>query len=95
MKDLQTLRAELDCVDSELVTLFEQRMKLCREVAAYKISKGLPVLDSSREEQVLDTRAAQAHDEALRPAVRELYKCLMALSRAEQQKLLEEAGCSC
>lgn len=70
--------------------LFRQRMDICREVAAYKIANGLPVLDASRESAVLDSRAARMDDERLKPAVRELFQCLMRLSREEQQHLMEE-----
>ena len=70
-------------------------MQLCREVAAYKSAHGMQVLDSSREEQVLASRMAMAEDETLRPSVRTLYVQLMSLSRAEQQKLVEEAKASC
>ena len=34
--DLQKIREQLDQVDSQLVELFEQRMKLCGDVAEYK-----------------------------------------------------------
>lgn len=95
MRDLMTLRGELDELDTQLLQLFEKRMSLCREVAAYKIAQGLPVLDSSREEQVLDTRAARAEDTQLAPAVRELFQCLMRLSREEQQRMMEEAKHQC
>ena len=95
MKDLETLRLELDAVDTELVALFEKRMQLCRGVAEYKLAHGLPVLDAGREEVVLASRMAKARDESLRPAVRELYVSLMSLSRAEQQRMMEEAGASC
>ena len=95
MKELTQIRQELDEVDSELVKLFEQRMQLCRQVAEYKLAHDMPVLDSSREQQVLDSRAEKAADDTLRPYVRRLYVELMALSRAEQQRMLEEAKTSC
>lgn len=90
MRDLQTLRGELDQLDTQIVELFEKRMDICREVAAYKIANGMAVLDASRESQVLDSRAAKAQDQHYAPAVRELFTCLMALSRAEQQRMMEE-----
>ena len=91
MKDLQETRLALDAVDRQIVALFEERMTLARDVAAYKISKGMPVLDRSREEQVLQSRCAMLKDAYWAPSVRALYESVMALSRAEQQKLVEEA----
>lgn len=90
MKDLQETRKELDAVDRQIVALFEKRMTLARDVAAYKISKGLPVLDRSREEQVLASRCAMLEDAYWAPSVRALYEEIMALSRQEQERLLKE-----
>lgn len=91
MKDLQETRKALDAVDREIVRLFEQRMVLVRDVAAYKLAKGMPVLDRSREEQVLESRCGMLTDPHWAPSVRALYEQIMALSRQEQQRLLEEA----
>lgn len=92
MKDLQETRRALDAVDRQIVALFEERMNLARDVAEYKIARGMPVLDSSREEQVLESRCALLQDAYWAPALRELYEQIMALSRAEQQKMVEEHG---
>ena len=35
--DLQQIRGSWDQIDSQLVELFEERMKLCGEVAEFKI----------------------------------------------------------
>ena len=90
MRELEALRAELDTVDRELVRLFERRMHLSREVAACKLSCGLPVLDRSREEQVLQSRAALTEDPAWGPSVRQLYEAIMTLSRDAQTRLMEQ-----
>lgn len=92
MKSLEECRAALDAVDREIVRLFEERMMIARDVARYKIEHGLPVLDRSREEQVLASRAAMTGDAYWAQSVRALYEGIMALSRAEQEKLLQEAG---
>lgn len=92
MKELQETRRALDAVDREIVRLFEQRMNLARDVAEYKIAHGMPVLDRSREEQVLESRCELLQDACWAPALRELYEQIMALSRAEQQKMVEEHG---
>lgn len=92
MKDLQQIRQELDQVDRQIVALFEERMTLCREVAEYKLAHDMPVLDRSREEQVLDSRCGMLRDAYWAEPVRTLYEQIMALSRAEQEKMLREAG---
>ena len=35
--DLQEIRKQLDSIDAEFVRLFEKRMKLCADVAEFKI----------------------------------------------------------
>lgn len=92
MRSLEESRAAIDAVDRQIVRLFEERMGIAREVAAYKIEKGLPVLDRSREEQVLASREAMLNDPYWAESVRALYEAVMAISRAEQEKLLKAAG---
>ena len=90
MKDLQDIRKELDGLDRDMVALFEKRMTLARDVAAYKMEVGMPVLDRSREEQVLASRVAMLQDSDWEKDDRELYECIMALSRREQETMLRE-----
>ena len=92
MKSLEESRAAIDAVDRQIVRLFEQRMVIARDVARYKIENGLPVLDRSREERVLESRASMLEDAYWAPSVRALYEGIMALSRTEQEKLLRAAG---
>ena len=92
MKTLEECRSGIDAVDRQIVRLFEERMQLCRDVAKYKIANGMQVLDRSREEKVLESRAAMLDDPYWAQSVRSLFEGIMALSRAEQQKLLEAAG---
>ena len=51
MIDLQECRNEIDKIDSDIIRLFEQRMKVCEDVAEYKIRTGKKVLDPERERQ--------------------------------------------
>lgn len=90
MKDLKVLRAEIDVIDRQLVALFEQRMAVTEQVGRYKLTNGLPVLDRSREEQVLAGKVALLENEALTEDVTDLFEAIMAISRRQQQKLLDE-----
>lgn len=91
MRELSDLRAELDSLDTELVHLFEKRMGISLEVAAYKQANGMDVLDTSREQQVLESRAAKLKDPAWTEDVRRLYTEIMAISRSAQERFLKEA----
>ena len=92
MTDLQECRNEIDRIDSEIVRLFERRMKVSEDVAEYKIHTGKQVLDPVRERDKLKTLRAQAHGEFNALGVQELFQQVMAISRKRQYQLLTEEG---
>ena len=92
MKDLNSLRKEIDGIDRQLVALFEQRMAVTQQVGRYKLANNIPVLDRSREEQVLAGKVALLEDKSLSKDVTDLFEAIMAISRRQQQKLLDERG---
>lgn len=92
MKDLNALREEIDEIDRKLVALFEQRMAVTEQVGRYKLANGIPVLDRSREEQVLAGKVALLENKALTEDVTNLFEAIMTISRRQQQKLLDERG---
>ena len=51
MADLNLLREEIDKIDNEIVSLYQRRMKVCAEVANYKIDTGKKVFDKQREKE--------------------------------------------
>ena len=89
MKDLNQCRQELDVIDAQLVWLFEKRMQVVRDVALYKHEHNMDIFDSSRENAVLESRAAQLQEEALKKPVTDLFRELMRLSRDEQRRILD------
>lgn len=62
MKDLKEIRAEIDSVDKELVSLYEKRMSLTEQVADYKLSTGKKVFDKAREEEKLEKVTSMVDD---------------------------------
>ena len=48
--ELSEVRKKIDAIDSQLLSLFEQRMDCARQVAEIKAEKGLPILNPEREE---------------------------------------------
>ena len=89
MKDLTQCRAEIDAIDAQLVALFEQRMRVSRDVALCKAENHIDILDASREEAVLAGRAALVSEDVLRAPTVALYREIMRLSRDEQRRFLE------
>lgn len=90
MKELHELRQELDQLDREIVALFEKRMAISRQVAQYKLAHDLPVLDQSRENQVIASREAMLSDASLAPSLRALFDVILTLSRQEQEACIRE-----
>lgn len=89
-KDIKYLRGQIDMIDKQLVSLFQQRMEVSRDVAAYKIANGVPVLDPERERQVLEEKAAMVQDPQLKTDVAKLYETIMSMSRACQRRVMQE-----
>ena len=85
--DLNELRIELDHIDREMVNLFERRMRVCEDVARYKMGVGKPVLDASREKQKLQSVADQLPEDLQEYGVN-LYSVMMELSRSAQTRLM-------
>lgn len=92
MIDLQDCRREIDEIDDGILKLFQRRMKVCEDVAAYKIETGKKVLDSEREAEKLKVLMGKADGEFNALGVREVFRQVMAISRKRQYQLLTERG---
>lgn len=92
MLDLQEIRNEIDCVDRELVKLFEKRMELTTNVAKYKIETGKKVLDPEREQQKLAAIEQLVSNDMNKRSINEIFTQIMANSRKYQYMLLESMG---
>ena len=92
MIDLLESRDKIDKIDMEIVRLFEERMKICEDVAEYKIATGKKVLDAERERQKLKALRGRAHGEFNQLGTQELFEQIMAISRKRQYQLLTEHG---
>lgn len=88
--DLLELRNELDGIDKNIVELYEKRMEVCEQVAAYKIETGKRVFDKEREQQKLKAVSALTHNEFNAYGVTELFEQIMSMSRKLQYRLLAE-----
>lgn len=95
MDDLAQYRNQIDAVDRELVRLFEERMAITQRVGEYKLAHGIPVLDPSREREVLAGKAALVENVALKTDVVALYESIMGLSRRQQRRLVHEGEENC
>ena len=84
MLDLQECRRKIDKIDEEILRLFQKRMEICEDVAAYKIKTGKKVLDPEREKQKIEVLKGRADSEFNALGVQELFQQIMAISRKRQ-----------
>lgn len=87
--NLDTIRQEIDHVDQELVALLEKRMQLVNQVVAYKKATGKPILDTSREDAVLQKAASRVEDKAFEQTIVNTFTDIMKNSRDYQAKQLD------
>ena len=55
-KELQELRKKIDAIDKHLLEDLEERFELINDVARLKKSKGLPIVDKEREEDLIKSK---------------------------------------
>ena len=84
--ELSEIRAKIDAVDDQLLDLFLERMELSETVAAYKNEHKLPILNKSREREILAKVTERAGDKE-RYAYH-LYSTLFELARSRQAELI-------
>ena len=81
---LETLRQEIDSIDTQIFNLFEQRLTVAQQIGAYKKEHGLSVLDGSRED-VKKEQVKSSISEQLEPYALELLEVLMNAAKAVQE----------
>ncbi len=84
--ELSEIRTKIDAVDDQLLKLFLERMELSEAVAAYKNEHKLPILNKTREREILAKVTERAGDKE-RYAYH-LYSTLFELARSRQAELI-------
>ncbi|HEM4945631.1 TPA: chorismate mutase [Streptococcus suis] len=86
--NLDCIREQINTIDSQLVELLENRMELVDQVTAYKRATGKPVLDTSRENAVLEKVGKLVQKDDYRSAIQATFSDIMAQSRTYQSSKL-------
>lgn len=87
---LADARNRIDEIDAQIADLFTQRFAAVRDVIDYKIQNRLPILDSGREDEILEKNVSRISDEDIRPFFRMWYQDLLKLSKEYQKQIKEE-----
>ena len=88
--DIQELRVGIDAVDNQIRDLFTRRMELSSQIAAYKRENKLPILDRTREREIL-ARLTADQDPDLANYTRMLFRTLFDMSRVYQSARMGES----
>ncbi len=84
---LEEWRDEIDTVDVQIMNLINQRIRIARKIGVLKAKTGVAIIDSKREEQILQT----AREMDLKPLERTLlvgiYRKIINESRRVQTQI--------
>ena len=87
--DLADIRQTIDGIDTTLLNSFVERMDIATEVAKSKIEMGKAVFDPARERSKLNNLASRAPERYEAQTIA-LFRLLMSMSKAEQQRHINE-----
>ncbi|EJZ68914.1 MULTISPECIES: chorismate mutase [Lachnoanaerobaculum] len=90
MNELENLREKIDTIDKEMIALFEKRMDVVANIAAYKIKNNLPVLNQNREDIVVSKVKSTVKNKDYSDSAADLIKDIMEISKKFQQKLISK-----
>lgn len=88
MNELESARKEINRIDVEMARLFEERMKTCEQIAAYKKSNGLSVRDPARETELINRNRAYITDPDIETYYVGFMRNTIDLSCAYQSRLM-------
>ena len=88
--DLDMIRKDIDQVDKKIVALLEKRLDLVSQLVAYKKESGKAILDTGREQAVLERVQSLVKNPDYKTTIRDSFADLMAQSRAYQKERLDQ-----
>ena len=92
MRDLLDCRDAIDAIDSEIISLLQQRQEVARDVARYKLAHNQGIVDKRREGQKLATLMNKAVAAGISPSmVHDVYELIMAHTVSYEQSYIVEA----
>lgn len=86
--DLKESREKIDKIDRQIAELFEKRMTVAADVAAYKRSTGKKVFDPVREDEKIKALREMTDNEFNKTGIEDLFRQIMSISRKYQYNVL-------
>ena len=89
MKTLTESREIINQIDPEIRKLFLERMKTVKDVALYKLENNLPVVDETREKELIE-RLSKEVEEELKPYYLEFLSAMLKISKDYQKEIIRK-----
>jgi chorismate mutase len=80
---LQSLRAEIEAADRELLAAFVRRVHVASEIRGHKLKRGYEFFDPERERQLLGQWRQEINGTISEETVMELFETVLKLSKRE------------
>ena len=87
---LDEAREIINEVDNEMINLFIKRMAAISMVAEYKSENNIPVLDSIREETIIERNLEKLSNKQLEKYYLTFFEGVLNSSKAYQKDLIEK-----
>ena len=88
--EIKDYRNIINDIDSQIVELLEKRMDAAAGIGLEKKKQGLPVFDSVREQERIDTVKALAGNENYKEHIGQIYRHIMEETKKMEQRILDE-----
>lgn len=85
---LKEAREKINEIDRKMASLFEERMKAVEDVVSYKLENNLPVLDSTREKEVVERNLSLINEEKYKEYYKMFIKDMMDVSKKYQREII-------
>ena len=90
MEKLESLRTEIDKIDTELTKLFEKRMETVLKIGQFKIDNNIPVVDNKRASIVVEKALNRLQNKSFSGEITEIFSNIIAVSENSQKSIFSK-----
>lgn len=93
--NLEIARDQINEIDAQMIELFKERMKASKMVALYKRENNIAVLDSKREQQIIEKNLNILNDKELEKYYLTFFDGVLKASKDYQKELIKWKNMDC
>lgn len=87
---LDLARESINEIDEKMIDLFKLRMNAVKQIAEYKIENDIPVLDSNREDEIINKNVNKLNDKELEKYYLDFLEGVLSSSKKFQNDLINK-----